>query len=191
MIRCASRLHFHIPQAESEPTMRASILSLYASTLDQAQQLVADAPCARLAEVPFEGAKHPAWVLPHLCIASGMVADYLRGKDGFGCVPAAWTEVCMPGSECKPDRALYPKKDEVLTTLSAAHAELAETFTNASDEVLAREFPIEDWRSFFPTLGHAAIYVMTHHEPYHLGQVTQWRRAAGLGAAPDPTAADA
>ena len=180
------------PHPESETPMRSSILSLYASTLDQARRIVGDVPCERFAEIPFEGAKHPAWVIAHLCLASGMVLDYLRGKDGgFGGVPEAWAEVCMPGSECDPDRAKYAGKDELMRTLDTVHAALAETYENVGDDVLATEFPVEEWRSFFPTLGHAAIYVMAHHESYHLGQLTQWRRAAGLGAMPDPAAADA
>ena len=86
----------------------------------------------------------------------------------------------MPGSECVSDRSIYAKKDELLSVLDRVHTDLASAFESVSDDVLASPFPVEEWRDFFPTLADAAVYVMTHHEGYHLGQITQWRRAAGL-----------
>ena len=77
--------------------MRASILRLYASNLEQAQTMLSDVPNDRMAELPFEGAKHPAWTLGHLALGAGMVKDFIVGNPGgFGGVPEAWTAVCMP-----------------------------------------------------------------------------------------------
>ena len=165
--------------------MRTSIIRLYASNMEQAQKMLSDVPNERMAELPFEGAKHPAWTLGHLALGAGMVTDFIGGNPGgFGGVPEAWTETCMPGTECQPDRSLYPAKADLLLAYTSVHERLAAAFESASEEILATEFPIEDWRAFFPTIGDAAVYVMTHHEGYHLGQLTQWRRAAGFGPVP-------
>ncbi len=166
--------------------MRSSTLRIYAMTLDRATRLVDDVPDERMAEIPFEGAKNPAWVLTHLCVASGLLLDCLSGTPGeLGGVPGAWGEVSMPGSECRPDRSIYPSKDDLLATLRRLHSEVADRFGALSDDDLAADFPIEEYRSFFPTNADAAVYMMAHHEGYHLGQLTQWRRASGLGAAAD------
>ncbi|MBZ0171878.1 MAG: hypothetical protein K8E66_05815 [Phycisphaerales bacterium] len=88
--------------------MRQQVLRIFGSTLSEAKKLAADVPCERFAEQPFDGAKHPAWVIAHIALASGMVLDYLRGKaGGYGPVPEAWAEACMPGTECKGERSLY------------------------------------------------------------------------------------
>ena len=164
--------------------MRQQIMRLYGSTLADAKKLTADVPDDRFAEQPYPGAKHPAWVLGHLSLASGMALDHIRGNPGgFGSVPGAWAEVAMPGAEVRDDRALYAPKDELLATLERAHGELADAFASAPDEILASPFPIEEWREFFPTIAEMAVYVMAYHEGYHLGQVSQWRRAAGFGPA--------
>ena len=70
--------------------MRQQILRIYGSTLTEAKKLTADVPCERFAELPFDGSKHPAWVIAHIALASGMVLNFLRGEsDGFGPVPEA------------------------------------------------------------------------------------------------------
>ncbi len=167
--------------------MRDHVLKTYAMTLDQARKLVADVPCERFAELPYVGAKHPGWVLGHLAVASGMGAAYMEHSDqaepGISDVPEAWGESCM--GEPSADRAKFGTKDQLLAELERVHALNVERFTRASDAQLAREFPNPDWRSFFPTLGDAVFYLLSYHEGYHLGQISQWRRAAGLGAAPE------
>lgn len=158
--------------------MRSQVIKVYAMTLDDARKQVADVPCERFAELPFEGAKHPGWVLGHLALASGMGLAHLRGEEGVAGVPEAWSASCMgvPSGE----RALFGTKDQLLGELERVHKELAQAYQAASDERLATEFPIPDWRSFFPTIGDAEFYLMAHHEGYHLGQLSQWRRAAGF-----------
>jgi hypothetical protein len=163
--------------------MRNHVKNTYANTLDLAQRLVADIPCARFAEIPHEGAKNPAWILSHLTIASGMGADYLGDSAGdLAGVPMEWVPLCMPGSEPKAERGLYATKDEIMGHLQRVHGLLAERFMAAGDDRLAQEFPNPDYRSAFPTLGDAAYYLMAFHEPWHLGQLSAWRRASGLPA---------
>lgn len=158
--------------------MKPALLRLYAMTLDEARGLVGDVPCERFAEQPWEHAKHPAWILGHLCIASSMITEHLGGDSTT--VPPSWVDRFRPGSECAGDRSLYPTKAELLDTLARAHTELARVFDAATDERLNAPFPIEEYRAFFPTIADAAAYMMAHHEGYHLGQLSQWRRALDL-----------
>ncbi|MEM1183596.1 MAG: DinB family protein [Planctomycetota bacterium] len=165
--------------------MRDQILGIYALTLSDAKRLVSDVPCERFAEVTHEASKHPGWVLGHLALASAMGAAHLRDPENpspeFVGVPTEWQASCM--GEPTADRDAFGKKDQLLEVLEAAHDDYTARFKAASDADLEAEFPNPDYRSFFPTQGVAAVYLLAHHEGYHLGQLSQWRRTAGFGAA--------
>jgi hypothetical protein len=165
--------------------VRDHLLKMYEMTLGDAKKQVADVPCERFAEVPFPGAKHPGWVLGHLALGGAMGAAHLRhpSDPSPACegVPEAWMKTCM--GEPTTDRGSYGTKDDVLGAYESAHEQLSSALRDAGDDVLNAEFPNPEWRSFFPTLGVMAFYMMAHHEGYHLGQLTQWRRAAGFGPA--------
>ena len=164
--------------------MRDHLLSMYQYTLDQARQLVGDVPGERFAEMPHEGAKHPGWVLGHLCLASGMGAATLdpdpAQRDGICGVPESWMQSCMhaPTSE----RRAYGAKDELLAHLERTHELMATRLRKSSDALLAEPFPNPDYRGFWPTIGHGAFYLMAYHEGYHLGQLSMWRRALEMPA---------
>ncbi|WP_428387941.1 DinB family protein [Mucisphaera sp.] len=162
--------------------MKTQILGLYAHTLSEAKKLVADVPDERFAELPYLNAKHPAWVLAHLAVGSGMLAGCLLGdpKD-FAGVPASWSELGQPGGPVSGDRSLFPSKADLLTTLEAVHGTLAGLVETMTEKELAAEFVVPEWRDFFPTNGVAIAYMLGHHEGYHLGQLTQWRMATGFG----------
>ena len=157
--------------------MRNHILGIYAHTLEQVERVCDGIPDARLAEIPHEGSHHAAWVIGHLAIASDMAGKFLGVEAG---VPEAWGGWCMPGTGAQDDRDQYPSKDELLETLKKAHAVVAPAFEGASDELLASEMPNEEYREFFPTIGMLAVYMLAHHESYHLGQLSTWRRAIGM-----------
>ena len=162
--------------------MRTQIQKTYSMTLDTARRLCEGVECARCAEIPFDGAKHPAWTLSHLCVASGMCASFLDpdANDGpIGGVPEAWMGVAGPGGDPVTARDAYAPLDELIGERARVHAVVAERFERASDEHLASPFPDANYRSFWPTVGDGAFYMMAHHEGYHLGQLSQWRRASG------------
>lgn len=165
--------------------MRDHVLNTYAMTLNTARALVDDVPCERFAELPFDSAKHPGWVLGHLAIAGAMGAAHIREPENpspeFKGVPSAWMASCMGAPTT--DRAAFGTKDELLAALDAAHADFAGRYSAASDDVLNSQFPNPDYRSFFPTIGSGMFYLMAHHEGYHLGQLSMWRRGAGFGPA--------
>ena len=162
--------------------MREQLISTYGYTLGMAHRLCEGVECARCAELPYADAKHPAWTLSHLAIAGGMTAAFLDPYAGDGPtsgVPEAWMLVGAPGVSITDERTKYAALDELLAELDRVHALVAERFAKASDEHLASPFPIEQYRSSWPTVMDATMYMVGHHEGYHLGQMSQWRRAAG------------
>ncbi|MEM7622645.1 MAG: DinB family protein [Planctomycetota bacterium] len=169
--------------------MKRQILTTYAMTLEQAKKLVAEVPNDRFAEMPFDEAKHPGWVLGHLCVGSDMMLQHLThptvADPGLAFVPESWAASAMPGVAVSGERGAFAEKDELLVTLEDLHMKLSIAFDTASDELLDTPFPNPEYRSFFPTIGDASCYLMAYHEGYHLGQLSSWRRAAGFGPAPE------
>lgn len=163
--------------------MKSHLLKMYGMTLGEAQKLVADVPCERFAEFAQGVQKHPGWVLGHLCAASHMGAGFLNQDPGEA---GSWMENTMPGKPVTAEQGDYETKANLLAALERTHAAMARGLEQASDAMLAAEFPIEDYRSFFPTIGDATFYLMAYHEGYHLGQLTQWRMASGFGPVGDP-----
>jgi hypothetical protein len=153
------------------------LMAQYASTLPQVSALVQGVDDARLAE-QFPGAmNHPAWTLGHLCTAGGFALALL---DEPGDAPARDMQVLYgPGSQPKPDRSLYMPRHEALARLTAIHARAAVVVPAKHADYFARPSP-ESLRQWAPTIGQLVFYLLAAHESYHIGQLAQWRKAAGL-----------
>lgn len=134
-------------------------------------------PCERLAEQPPGVVNHPAWTVGHLAVGIDMALE-LMGEATV--CPAGWSEKHAPGNVPSDDRSMYAGKDELMERYNAAHAALVAAVGKADEAVYAAEMPVEAYREFFPTIGHAVMYMLMSHEPAHVGQVAVWRRAAGL-----------
>jgi hypothetical protein len=64
------------------------------------------------------------------------------------------------------------------------YRKVAEVLPQVSDELLAQDNPMEGrMRELFPKIGIALNFLCNNHLMMHLGQISTWRRAAGLGPA--------
>jgi len=45
---------------------------------------------------------------------------------------------------------------------------------------LTRPMPVPRWAEKFPQVGSIMSYLLIHHEGFHLGQLSAWRRVRGL-----------
>ncbi len=64
----------------------------------------------------------------------------------------------------------------------ARHEAVAEALVNVSDDVFAGENPAEGrFKEMLPTIGATVNFLMNNHPMAHLGQVSAWRRAMGMG----------
>lgn len=155
--------------------MNAYLIGQFDYTLGEARKLMQGVPCERCAEMKGTS-KHPAWIIGHLVVA----ADLMGMIAGEKLALESWQELYAPGGEPRPDRKLYPKKDELMGALAERHAALNARVKTMTQRDFEAVLPIEDYRSFFPTVGHAAVYMMAAHEMYHLGQLSVWRNVAGI-----------
>ena len=67
------------------------------------------------------------------------------------------------------------------TTFFAVYRDLCDAALAAAPDVWAAANPFAPARTAFPIVHDFMAYLMTAHLAYHLGQLTGWRAAAGLG----------
>lgn len=155
----------------------SAILNIHAMVSGFVIDSVEDVPEARMCEQPGAIVNHPAWTLSHLNAYASLTlsmfddvsatdADAEMGRFGYGTTPVA-------------DRAAYASKRELIDLFRERNARLGAVVASKHLEYFSRPSP-ERFQSYSPTIGQIAITLLVAHPPHHLGQLRQWRRAAGL-----------
>lgn len=147
--------------------------------LGHAEMLVKDLTDEQMVQQPHGVVNHPAWTLGHLASAANTVAKQFGKESTF---PEGWEEKFKTGGVPSSNASTFPPKDRLLAELKTQHERAADAVTNADPAIFSKEFPDEGTRKFFPTIGDFAAYLLSAHEGNHLGQISAWRRAMGLGS---------
>jgi hypothetical protein len=126
---------------------------------------------------PTPGNKSAGWILGHLCI-TGDFARRLCGRKPIG--PVEWRETFQPGTHAS-GVVSYPAMDELCKKFREIYADLCDAYMTVDQSTLLIQNPFEPARPAFPTANEMVPYIMTGPLGYHLGQLGDWRRAAGLG----------
>jgi len=95
--------------------------------------------------------------------------------------PVEWRSTFRPGTSAATDATTYPPMADLCRMFREVYSDLCDALANADDATLSGVNPIEAARAAFPTGREFVPYIMTGHLAYHLGQLGDWRRAAGLG----------
>lgn len=154
-----------------------SILDIHAMIQGFLIRAVEDVPDARMVEQPDSIVNHPAWTLSHLNAYAGVLLSMLDDPS----VPTADAEMERfgYGTTPVPDLAAYATKRELLDRFRERNARLASVVAQRHSDYFPRASP-EKFHPYSPTIGHIAITLLVTHPPHHLGQLKQWRRAAGI-----------
>jgi len=145
--------------------------------------LATDIPESRFTHMPHPAMNHPAFNYGHLAIYPTRVLGML-GRTDLVKPLEGWEEIFGAGCDCVDDPARYPDKDTLVNAFVSHHRALATALETATDETLFRENPAEGrFREMFPTVGSAVVFMTGAHPMMHLGQISAWRRAIGLGPA--------
>lgn len=154
-----------------------ALLGIYAMINVHLLKAVEDVPESRMTEQPGPIVNHPAWTLSHLNAYAGSLLSMLEDPS----VPTADGELERYGYGTTPvaDRAAYLTKRELLDRFSERSARLAAVVAASHADHFPRPSP-ERFHPYAPTIGHIAITLLVAHPPHHLGQLKQWRRAAGF-----------
>lgn len=152
------------------------VLDIHAMINGFVVEAVQDVPEARMVEQPCSIVNHPAWTLSHLNAYSGMLLAIL--DDASVSNPDAEMERFGYGSTPVSDHGAYATKRELLDRFRERNARLAEVVA-AKHSGYFHKPPPERFLPT-PTVGHLAITLLVAHPAHHLGQLKQWRRAAGM-----------
>lgn len=155
----------------------SALVKIYTDHLGYLETAVADLPDERLAEQPHGLVNHPAWTLAHLDVSAQFLLKLL-GDSSVAVDPRDMARF-GPGSKPTAVREEYPEKSVLLAGLAERHAQVALAAERDLLTSFHRESP-EFLRSFSPTVGPIILYLLTTHEPYHLAQISDWRKAAGI-----------
>lgn len=154
-----------------------AILDIHAMINGFIIDAVEDVPESRMTEQPGTIVNHPAWTLSHLNAYASTLLSMLDDPS----VPTADAEMERfgYGTTPVPDRAAYATKRELLDQFRGRNARLAAVVAAKHADYFPRPSP-EKFLPYSPTIGHIAITLLVAHPPHHLGQLKQWRRAAGI-----------
>lgn len=121
---------------------------------------------------------HAVWTLGHLAFLELAVPSILFGKLH---PKPEWEPLFRMGSECLDDASKYPSFDELLSTyqsVRAANLKLLDEVGDARLEEKPAAIP-PGFESHMATFGKTfAIFAI--HQMFHMGQVADMRRVAGL-----------
>lgn len=128
---------------------------------------------------------HPAFLYGHLSLYASRIVEQLGG-DATDLIPSArFQELFSKDAQCldDPDGSIYPAMDEIVDAFKRGYSAAIAALEGAPDEVFHEPNPNEAMRGRFPTLGAMHAFYVGGHLMLHLGQMSAWRRAVGLGAA--------
>jgi hypothetical protein len=151
----------------------------YKFNLGHLESLVKDLTDEQMVQQPHGVVNHPAWTLCHLASSSNFIAKAFGLESTF---PPDWDETLKATKVPSGDSSAYPSKAALLAELAGQHERVAEAVANADPADFAKEYPDEQMRKYFPTIGDMANYMLAAHEGTHIGQIAAWRRAMGLAS---------
>lgn len=154
-----------------------AIVHVWGMTSAFVREAVVDVPAARTSESIGTMVNHPAWTLSHL---NAYAATLLAFVDDAGAIDVAG-EMTRYGYGTTPvmDARAYLPKDELLRVFDERCARVAATVAQRHTAYFSRPAPAM-FQPHARVVGDVATILMTTHLGYHLGQLRQWRKAAGM-----------
>jgi hypothetical protein len=175
-------------------TMNTSIGSMIAASgrlgLGYADRLLKGVTSDQFARFASVGgnliqSNHPAFIYGHLSLYAPRIIEQLNG-DASGLMPTAeFQKLFSKDATCvdDPDGSIYPAMDEIVLALKDGYTAAINALQQAQDEIFRQVNPNEVMRERFPSLGAMHAFYVGGHFMLHMGQMSAWRRAMGLGAA--------
>ena len=167
----------------STPTSTADVIVPGARiSLSYALGLAEHIPAERWGESAIANCNHPAFNYAHLAIYPNRMFGILGREDLCIALPFD-PELVMPGVECQTDASCYPGKAESVALMKEGYNLVIDHMLTVDAETFAAANPLEGrMAEMFPTKGAVLCFMLNNHVMMHMGQVSAWRRAIGLGS---------
>lgn len=164
-----------------------SIIYAWDNQLRYAVALLEDLTDEQMVLRPGGNMNHPAWILGHVSLYHPLVAKLLAGEtiDDPGSDPLFG----FKGQGPLDDVAAYGSKSAQVERYSTGHEQAAQALLAAAPTDFTRPPSLPRWADAYPTVEFMLPDLIIFHEAMHIGQISTWRRAAGLPAVdfPDTT----
>lgn len=172
------------------PTIGPMIAASARLGLSYAERLLKDVKpeqfprLARIGDTVIES-NHPAFIYGHLSLYPARVIQQGGGDPAEFLPSAGFEQLFSKDAKCVDDvdGSIYPPMEEVTSALLGGYRAVAEVLEVAADEVFMQQNPNEAMRGTFPTKGAMLGFYVGGHFMLHMGQMSAWRRAMGLGPA--------
>ena len=127
---------------------------------------------------PGGNMNHPAWILGHMSLYYPVVPALLNSETFDD--PADNELFGFRGIGPQDDLSLYGSKESQIQRMIEGHEQVAQALLNASEEQYLRLPSLPRWAEMYPTVEFMLPDLLLLHENIHIGQLSIWRRAAGL-----------
>lgn len=141
------------------------------------EKIFSDLGDEHCAQQSRQGGKTAGWLIGHIAV-TGDFGRRLCGRTPL--CPKEWRALFNPGSQPPANAEAYPSMELLCRTAQDVYRDLCDAASSADPASLAVETPYAPARADMPTADIFVRYLMSGHLAYHLGQLTEWRVAAGL-----------
>ncbi len=155
-----------------------SIVFAWDNQVRLALRLMEDVSDEQMLFRPGGNMNHPAWIFGHLSLYHLALVGLITGKSFED--PKDDPVYGFALSKAPEDRSLYGTKAAILEKFSEGHEQVAQALLKATPDELSALPRLPRWRETKQTVGFMLPDLMLHHESTHIGQLSFWRRAAGL-----------
>ena len=155
-----------------------SIVYAWDNQLRYALALLEDIADEQMVLRPGGNMNHPAWIIGHLSLYHPATVGLLTGEP---ITDPKDDELCgFNGRGPLDDLAAYGNKRSILDRFAAGHEQVAQALLAAQPNDLLRRPSLPRWGEEYPTVEFMLPDLLIFHESMHIGQLSTWRRAAGL-----------
>jgi hypothetical protein len=170
----------------STTATQTSIGSMIAAGLRMAigygGKLCEDIPADRFGRMPHPSMNSALFNMAHLAIYTERCLQMIGRQDLARPVDPVWEQCFRNGAPCVEQDGRYPSKDAILKHFTERYGVVAGALEAADDTVFTQPNPMGGRMSeMLPTIGAAVMFLCGSHLQMHLGQVSAWRRAMGMG----------
>ena len=164
-----------------------SIVYAWDNQLHYALALVDDLSDEQMVQRPGGNMNHPAWMLGHVSLYHPVTLQLLAGEPVDD--PKNDSLYGFAGHGPVDDIKAYGSKESIVAWFADGHENVAQALLAAKPQAFRRPPSLERWAKMYPTVEFMLPDLLLHHESLHIGQISIWRRAAGLPgvAFPDQT----
>jgi hypothetical protein len=157
-----------------------SIVYAWDNQVSYALALLDDLADEQMVLRPGGNMNHPAWIIGHVLLYHGATVALLKGENFAD--PKDDPLFGFAGRGPLDDVAAYGNKRAMVDRFAAGHEAVAQALLAASPADFTRAPSLPRWAEAYPTVEFMLPDLLLHHESLHLGQLSIWRRAAGLPA---------